>query len=932
MPKASILQSSFNAGEVSPLLYGQAPLPKYKHGLETCLNYIPTLQGPLVRRPGTKYAAPVKDSDHPPALIPFQFSVTQAYMLEFGANYIRFFANLGQVITSSTIYKFDQGFFQQQDAPNFGNFYATRASGTYGTGESNYPFVVPTVAAGSILELASPYAAADVASIKYAQNADTLYLFHPKYPIHKLQRFGQQYWQLKQVVLQDGPYNSINSFKARGDSTEVTLYTGTNFAASPQFYAGPLLNISSVVTDPGLSGQIQITTSVAHKYVSGQKVFLAAIGGTTEANNNDTFASFPANPNYWVITVTSPTTFLLNASTFTHAYTSGGTVQPALWASDMDPATFNQSRGRALQVTFAGQRYFCVMSSVVNAARMIVYIGPLAISTYVPPDSTTMVAWAMGTYSAVNGYPSCGTFHQDRLVLAGAPGSPQQIDASVPGDYENFAPSDRTTQVVSDANAYSFQLNSKDVNTIRWVTSSAQGILAGTYSGEWSVSAATPNEAITATNVNAAQTGSFGSADVDAVQLGNSALYVQRAGRKLRELSYFFQVGTFRSTDLTALSEHITIPSVTKLATQKETQPLVWAVRSDGILLSMIFDRGDSNLEAGWTRHQLGGRSDTSGKYPLVTSIGTIPSPDLSFDQVWLVVRRWLNGAFVSTVEYMTRIFDDSVAQADTLQMDCAGTYDVPITISGVTNATQALVTTALAHGLTSGALVSFSNVVGLSQITTDLNGNTQTSNLVNGKTFIAQVLGPTTFLLQDVNGNPVNSTAYSPAIGGGFVRKMVTSISGLTWLENETVSVLADGGIHPNVTVSNTGTITLQYPAAKVQIGFRYNSDGKLLRAEAGAADGTSIGKTRRTTRAAFMVHNIGDLSFGTSFKNLIPVNFERADLQLADNAVSLYSGIIRDGVESRSDFESQVCFRQSSPLPGTIQAITTFMEEQDV
>jgi len=87
-------------------------------------------------------------------------------------------------------------------------------------------------------------------------------------------------------------------------------------------------------------------------------------------------------------------------------------------------------------------------------------------------------------------------------------------------------------------------------------------------------------------------------------------MYVQRAGRKLRELVYSFQGGTFRSNDLTEIAEHITLPSITKIAVQKESQPLIWAIRSDGALVSLVYNRDDLSLSAGWMRHFLGGFSD----------------------------------------------------------------------------------------------------------------------------------------------------------------------------------------------------------------------------------------------------------------------------------------------------------------------------------
>src|SRR5258708_6458795 len=98
MARATQLQTNFNGGEWSPLAYGRVDLAKYKNGLATCLNYVPTSQGGLTRRPGTRFVAEVKNSANPVRLQRFEFSVTQAYMLEFGAGYIRFYTNEGQLL------------------------------------------------------------------------------------------------------------------------------------------------------------------------------------------------------------------------------------------------------------------------------------------------------------------------------------------------------------------------------------------------------------------------------------------------------------------------------------------------------------------------------------------------------------------------------------------------------------------------------------------------------------------------------------------------------------------------------------------------------------------------------------------------------------------------------------------------------------------
>lgn len=957
MPKVSVLQSSFNCGELSPLMFGRTDNPRYKEGLALCQNYIPTLQGPLVRRPGFKFMTTVKDSTNPPILIPYQFSTTQAYMLEFGANYIRFYANMGQIVTSGASFKiqgvpFGNYSVQVGSSTTPANFFATRA-----TSSPNPNEIISTatpVTSGSILELGSPYAFSDLQNLRFTQDDDTLYIFHSNYPVYKLQRFGQTFWQLTQAYLYDGPYYPLNSYLQTGDSVNTLLTAATvltnPIGGSASIDGAIVLStgdqglpagrpIGGAVTDPLGSGQIQISTTGAshHGYLTGHRVYIGGVTGTTEANCRSigsTLAPVSATgPSDWAIIVDSPTTFLLVGSVFTNAFVSGGLIFPSLFAPDMT-AIINSTTPpdilRVIGLYYLGIRYNGILIGFQNSACAISSMGGSVLIPFT--TNFTFTAWQLGTYSPGTGWPTCGTFHQNRLCLAGSAQNPQQVDGSFTGDYQNFAASVPTTLSVNDDNAFSFQLNSTSSNAIKWMSSNAQGLLAGTQASEWIMTPSSNSEALTPTNFNAVQSSYYGATNAEAIQIGNAAIYIQRANRKVREMNYFFQVGTFRSTDLTEISEHITLPTVTKIVLQKETQPLIWGIKSDGTFISLIYDRSDLSLNAGWTRHVLGGQSDSAGTNPLVYSEAVIPSGDTTFDQLWIVCKRFINNATVYTIEYMTKIFDDSMLQEDACQLDCAATYDNPITITGITNASPAVVS-APAHGFSNGTQIKITNVLGMNSGTVvGQAGISTVGNLLNELTFVVASVTTNTYALNDFLGNPINSTTASAYISGGQARALVTTITGLSFLVGETVGVLADGGYHPDVQVISGGEIILNYPAAKVQIGYRYASQGQLLRCPEGAADGTSIGKVRRTSRAAFMLHRTGDLALGTSFSNLIPIKFAQGDIQKADNATPLFSGIVREGVESAYDFESQVCFQQNSPLPGQIQAITSFMEEFDV
>ncbi len=181
MTRASHLLSTFNGGEWSPELYGRIDLDKYRNACRRIENFVLLAQGPATRRPGTKFIAPTK-GDGVVRLLPFEFSTEQAYVIEAGASYFRFYMNGGRIET----------------------------------------------APGVAYEIATPYGIGDLAGLKWAQSADVLYLVHPNFPPYKLARSGHTNWSLAAIDFQDGPYLEENVTAttltpAAASGTNVTL-------------------------------------------------------------------------------------------------------------------------------------------------------------------------------------------------------------------------------------------------------------------------------------------------------------------------------------------------------------------------------------------------------------------------------------------------------------------------------------------------------------------------------------------------------------------------------------------------------------------------------------------------------------------------------------------------------------------------------------
>lgn len=161
---------SFTSGELSPLLDARVDIDKYFSGCKTLENFISSVQGPAVRRPGTRYVASTKMNGQA-WLGKFVFNRDQSYILEFGNNYIRFFVNRGILLNLGVPY-----------------------------------------------EVATPWTYADLTTtegtfaLQFAQSGDILYIAHSSGTFRpmKLSRLGATNWTLTNVAFDKGPFKDVD--------------------------------------------------------------------------------------------------------------------------------------------------------------------------------------------------------------------------------------------------------------------------------------------------------------------------------------------------------------------------------------------------------------------------------------------------------------------------------------------------------------------------------------------------------------------------------------------------------------------------------------------------------------------------------------------------------------------------------------------------
>lgn len=226
-----IILPSFAAGEISPALHGRVDLAKYQVGLATCLNWFIHPFGGASTRAGTEFVGEAIDHKVRSRLVPFQFNTAETYVLEFAHKKMRVIRNGGYVldgavaiasignsnpgtvttVTPHGLVNGDHVWIDGAPQLTFGNRRRHTVSGATaqtfalaGTDTTDWPVWSGGGTVARFYTLATPYAAEDLALLKFVQSADTMTLTHPGHVPRNLTRSGHASWTLDAIVFAPG--------------------------------------------------------------------------------------------------------------------------------------------------------------------------------------------------------------------------------------------------------------------------------------------------------------------------------------------------------------------------------------------------------------------------------------------------------------------------------------------------------------------------------------------------------------------------------------------------------------------------------------------------------------------------------------------------------------------------------------------------------
>lgn len=535
------LRATFTKGEVTPLVRAREDLELYKQGLALLRNFTVLKQGGVRRRSGTRYYGPTKGTGKT-ALIPFIFNDAQSFALEFGATYIRFWNENGQIL--------------EDDAT-------------------------------TIYEIASPYTADQVGRVQWAQANDVLYLSCPDVKPKQLNRLDDNSWTLTDVDFQDGPYlpvndtdNTVNwtTLPVKGASVVFT-HTTTDFINGGSGFAS---------TDVGRHYRVQ-TLGV---WVWGVITTVTNTKTITVTIKNSVILAAPSGIDHW-----------LNSDSDVYREAAGNTVQEVGKDSGTGNVAHNFTAADIGKV-FPAKKMLSSNTddAYVRITRICTdYTLEFVIIGKTNAGVTNSATFQLGAFSDTTGYPGSVAFFDGRLCWARTKSNPRGVALSVSGTPTVYSPTLRDGTVVDNLGMFEDVTAGKS-DEFHWLADGAR-LLIGSPSSLRSLGPSDDNAGLSPKNVKAKLEIPTGSTAVVPVQIGGNTFHTKRFGQGVINLGYDFNVGGIVGPEQSILSEHLYHSPITKFAYVESPEGVIWTRSADGTLTGMTFDAYEKVV--GFHRHPM---------------------------------------------------------------------------------------------------------------------------------------------------------------------------------------------------------------------------------------------------------------------------------------------------------------------------------------
>ena len=645
-----------------------------------------------------------------------------------------------------------------------------------------------------IYALATGYPEADLATLNYTQSADVLTINHPHHPTKDITRVADDSWTINTLSIAASISLPTNLASDAGGTTYYYQVTAVDAETSEESLPSSEVGSSSETSELSWDAVTGAGQYNVYKKLNGVFGFIGVAGAI-------------ANPVFSDDTYVADT---LDTPPEDRQPFALGDADTITAISQADPCVVTIGAGHSYAV---GDLVWLVGGDMVEIDEEINTFYVSAINgndftvadphTLVDIDSTAYTAYTTGgTAQLAHNFPATSAYFQQRLLFGYKRTDTEIVLGSKSGLRQNFM----VSTPLQDDDAVTFSMVGREVNAIKHLLDVGELIIF-TASGEWKVEGDSAGT-LTPGSIHPVQQTGHGCSDLRPLMVDGSAIYVQARGSVVRDLGYEYESNGYKGSELSIFAAHLFEGyTIVDWAYQQTPHSIVWAVRSDGVLLGMTYIR--EHLITAWHQHTFGGG---------VESVCVIPEGD--DDVLYMTVRRTIQGNTKRYIEKMTPRYISDITEA--VFMDSSLSYDgrhtgttTMVLSGGVSWGNDEILT------LTASAAAFVSTDVG-----------NQYWLIKDDETVRCTVTAFTSTTIISISPNRTVPDDMQDSIISTW-SKAVDTLIGLGHLNGEAVSVLGDGFVvaNPNdpsyVTVTvEDASITLEKPHVRIHVGVPYISD----------------------------------------------------------------------------------------------------------
>lgn len=861
-----LIYNTFQAGELSPKMKGRSDILPYHQGCKTVENFVVEPTGGADRRPGFEHIDAAYSHSYASRLIGF-VNGADRYVLEFSNLKMRVFHD-GEAVQST----------------------------------------------GVDYELVTPWTAAELSALVFATRGQAI--FHPDHDIYELACDGDASWTLTAFASTYGPFLDENETPTKtitpsGTTGNITLTAAghTPFVTGASGHVGALVKLTHEISEAATAGTLYNTGNSAEVTISGEwalKLSGRWAGNVKWQRSEDGATTWKDVRNYYRKTPSSSTIVDKGEET------EEGVVYRlnVTWIGTPDPAdtflekffnAFYDSLHYEIKAAHAWQtgiaRITAVTSTILASATVLVALG----------GTTATYRWAEGAFSPYQGYPACGTIHENRVIAAATTKKPTGVWAGKTFKRRKDSRLFDTGNTVEADDAWSRTIDVPDCNQIRWLES-LWVLLVGSDSSLVKGTGPSENQPMTPTDASFVSQSGMGASALQPVRVAGFLVYAGRDAKRVYEMTYSDDARVYQPEDLTFFADHIAGSGIAGWAFQQQPLPILWAVTADGELIGLTRDR-EKQITA-WHRHIVGGDG-------IAESLCVVPGD--TEDEVWVSVRRTINGSTYRSIERMKSL-SHWTAQRDCFYVDGGTTWDggAAVTITGISVDPATNRVTVTAAGMTDGWTVRPADVVGM----TDVNGHVYTVADATATDFVLKTRDGTAY---------IDGSAFAAYLSGGTVERVANSVSGLTHLAGAPVVSLLDGQPATG-TVSSAGVYTIgtgkdRYYKNTITVGHDYDYTLEPMPPEVRTVAGSVQGKKKRITHIGVRVYQSAGGRIGSSVADAQNIDY-RLPGHITGSDVVLADGDWQQDYPGGWTADGSIVVTGNGPLPMTITAILFGME----